>query len=404
MSTTSASTSTSNDTTTQIPKAGSETALPIPDIPSKLKQTGFNWNPKRVSDDVVYWNCENPKFYETAKPENPLFSVWILSASKGVGYANRRFFEEAFLQNIEVKIARINKFNLSMSQKGLRSIYYEGELVTEDTLPDCVIPRLGANVNATGLSVIRQLEAMDILVLNPISSIDLSRNKLYTMQLLASHNMPIPKTMMVAQPPFEMDMIRQEFDFPIVLKRASGSQGKGVMLIQSEELLEDIADMLDSRSPLIFQEFIENSKGRDLRVWVMGGRCIGAMMRVATKGFKANIHQNGIGKNVKLSSAVEWLAIETAKLLGLDMAGVDILIDKDTYKLCEVNASPGFEGLEAATGINVPTQMLDFIKLRLGLWRKQTKKNKKFSVSIPVQEDHERKTAKKEEAAQQQTK
>lgn len=357
-------------------------------IPDSLKATGYNWNPKYISDDIVYWNCENSSFYDTTKPENPLFSVWILTAANKVGYVNRRIFEEAFLQNIEVKIAKVHKFNLSMSQKGLRNVYYEGELVTEDMLPDCVIPRLGANVNATGLSVIRQLEAMDILVLNPISSIDLSRNKLYTMQLLASHNMPIPKTM-IAQPPFELEMIKKEFSFPIVLKRASGTQGKGVMLIQTEDVLEDISDMLDSSSPLIFQEFIENSKGRDLRVWVMGGRCIGAMMRVASKGFKANIHQHGIGKNVKLSSAVEWLAIETTKLLGLDMAGVDILIDKDTYKICEVNASPGFEGLEGATGVNVPKQMLDFIKLRLGLWRKQSKKNKKFSVSIPVQKDHE---------------
>mmetsp|Transcript_8274 Transcript_8274/g.30565 ORF Transcript_8274/g.30565 Transcript_8274/m.30565 type:complete len:431 (-) Transcript_8274:204-1496(-) len=352
----------------------------------------YTFTPKRIANDIIYYNANSDEFYLTVQPEDPTFKLWLLTGVDKVAYPNRRIVEEALVQNIHVEIKHISNFNMTMSQAGLRNIYYKNKLIAETDLPDAVLPRLGANVTQNGLSVMRQLEAMDILLLNPFSSIDLSRNKLYTMQTLAAHNLPIPKTM-IAQPPFELKLIKEEFSFPLVLKRASGSQGKGVMLIQEPSMLEDIGDMIsDSPSALIFQEYISHSHGRDLRVFVVGGRVLGpgkAMMREAQSGFKANIHQTGVGRGVKLSTAVEWLAIETSRLLGLDMAGVDILIDRDTYKICEINAAPGFEGFELATGTNVPQQLLEFIQLRLGLWRKKGKKTSHF-VRIKPMNEHER--------------
>lgn len=208
------------------------------------------------------------------------------------------------------------------------------------------------------------------------------------MQHLAAHGLPIPYTLL-AKFPLDLEVIEKHFEYPVIVKKASGSQGKGIMKIDCHDQLEDIVDMLDTKDPLIFQEFIEHSKGRDLRVFVAGGKVISAMMRIASKGFKANVHQGGTVKSVKINPMVEWLVLEVVRLIGLDIAGVDLLIDKSTYKVCEVNSSPGFEGLERATGINVAAQIMDYVKLRMGVWRVQRKGGRKINLVVPIQADHE---------------
>lgn len=193
---------------------------------------------------------------------------------------------------------------------------------------------------------------------------------------------------MIAKFPMELDAIEREFSFPMILKKSSGSQGKGVMLLRDAEHLDDVADMIDVSKPLILQEFISKSHGRDIRVIVVGGKAIGGMMRVAKKGFKSNFHQGGYVKPVKLSQAIEWLAIEAVRLIGLDVGGVDILIDNDTYKICEINASPGFQGFELATGINVAEKILEFSQLRTGIWKKSMPARRKSTVFVPVEAEH----------------
>ena len=134
---------------------------------------------------------------------------------------------------------------------------------------------------------------------------------------------------------------------------------------------------------------------------VVGGKAIGGMMRVAKKGFKSNFHQGGYVKPIQLSQAVEWLAIECAKQVGLDIAGVDILIDNNTYRICtyrflianycflgEINSSPGFQGFEMATGVDVARQIFEFIKLRCGVWKKQDERKKRRAILVPVQAEH----------------
>ena len=246
------------------------------------------------------------------------------------------------------------------------------------------------SIDYWGLAVVRQFEKMDVLVLNGFDSLEMTRDKLQTLQQLAKDQIPIPKTM-IARFPLETSIISRHFTYPIILKKSSGSQGKGVMLIESENQIKGLDDMLDVSKSMIIQEFIQASKGRDIRVIVVGGKAIGAMMRVAKSGFKSNFHQGGWVKPVKLSSSLEWLAITAAQSVDLDFAGVDILIDKDTYKICEINSSPGFEGFELATGLNVPEQFLNFVELRTSIWRKMDKKKKKGKnppVRIPVEAEH----------------
>jgi gamma-F420-2:alpha-L-glutamate ligase len=349
----------------------------------------YNLKPQVIGESgIVFYNAQDLSYYRRQLKE-PFLRVWVLTSNANdLKYVNKRIFEAGYANNIQVDFMETGKFDLVSSQDGLDEIYYDGQTVK---LPDVVLPRLGANIDYFGMAVIRHLENANLLVLNPTHSVIISRDKLYQVQHLAIMGLPFPKTM-IAKFPINFETVEKVFpEYPIVLKKASGSQGKGVILCHSREQLSDLADMIDTTKPCIFQEYIKKSHGRDIRVFVVGGKAIGGMMRIAKKGFKANFHQGGTVKPIKLSPAIEWLAIEAARLVGLDIAGVDILIDNDSYKICEINSSPGFQGFELATGINVPEYIFDFIKIRLGLWRKTNPRaanTEKKRIAVPVQAEH----------------
>ena len=344
----------------------------------------YQLQPLHCGRQVVFLNAANSAFYHR-ELASPSLHVWLLAQMPiEQSHALKRLFESGWRQNIQVKVMEINKFELVASKDGLENILYEGHSVE---LPDAVINRVGASVSYFGLAVIRQLENMNCLILNMLKSIEISRDKMLTVQCLAAHGLPIPKTIL-AKFPMNLDTIQREFDYPIIIKKVSGSQGKGIIKVDTHGQLVDLVDMLDTGKPLIFQEFIAASSGKDLRVFVIGGRVVGAMMRIAAKGnFKANVHAGGSVKPVKISPQVEWLVLETVKIIGLDIAGVDLLIDKNTYKICEVNSSPGFEGLEKALGENIAIKMFLYLKMRLGVWRRGAKGKGINSVTVPVTED-----------------
>lgn len=159
-------------------------------------------------------------------------------------------------------------------------------------------------------------------------------------------------------------------------------QGTSAFTCGKEDCMKEVSAMIDQTKPLIIQQYIQTSRGRDIRIIVVGGKAIGAMMRVAKKGWKSNFHLGGFVKQVNMSSELEWLATEAARSMGLDIAGVDILIDRNTYKICEVNSTPGFQGFELATGINVAKKIVEFSKLRKGVWKQR--RPRKNTVEIPV--------------------
>jgi len=372
------------------PPMDGDTASKFLEIKVPKNDLQYGLKPQVIGENnIVFYNAQDLDYYRR-KLKEPIATVWILTSNANdLKYVNKRLFESAFSSrnNIQVEFMETGRFDLVSSSSGLDEIYYDGESVK---LPDVVFPRLGANVDYFGMAVIRQLENANLLVLNPTQSMIVSRDKLYQVQHLAIMGLPFPKTM-IAKFPINFETVERVFpEYPIVLKKASGSQGKGVMLCHSREQLSDLADMIDTSKPCIFQEYIKKSHGRDIRVFIVGGKAIGGMMRIAKKGFKANFHQGGSVKPVKLSPAIEWLAIEAARLVGLDIAGVDILIDNDSYKICEINSSPGFQGFELATGINVPDLIYDFIKIRLGLWRKTNppRSSEKKRIAVPVQAEH----------------
>ena len=295
---------------------------------------------------------------------------WIISKEKNMGtYENRRFQEVAQEEGIDLELYDPSDFDIITTRGGRRSLIHQGQ---EVSLPEFVLPRMGSGTTYFGLAVIRQLEHLKISVINSAESIEKAKDKLHTIQILAAHDLPTPKTML-ARFPVDTDVIVREFECPLIVKTLSGSEGKGVFLCENQDHFEDLIEILnearDVNVNFIIQEFVSSSKGRDIRVFVVGGMPVVAMIRKGREGkFKANIAAGGSGEPYELNPEVEWLSVEASRLLNLDIAGVDILFDGEHFKVCEVNSAPGFEGLEKATGVNVSQQIYQYIRVRLGLF------------------------------------
>ena len=292
--------------------------------------------------------------------------VLILTRKESIDkYENKRFIESAFRQQVDLKFVSPEDFEIIVTKKGERSMLHKGQPVE---LPDCLIPRMGSGTTYFALAIIRQFEHLGVYVLNSSSSIEASKDKLASMQILTTNNMPIPRTML-AKFPLDLVIVNKVFNYPVVVKTTSGTHGKGVFLCENEEQLQDLMDLIEhSKNPhtnMILQEFVTTSKGKDIRIIIVGGRPIGAILRTAKKGsFKANFSTGGGVEEIKVKRSAEWLATEAANVLGLDVAGVDLLFDGDRYKVCEVNSAPEFNGFEKATSVDIPKCIFDYIKVR----------------------------------------
>ena len=195
------------------------------------------------------------------------------------------------------------------------------------------------------------------------------RDKLFSQQILAENKLPVPKTML-AKFPINIPFVKERLGMPIVVKTISGTEGKGVFLIEDEAKLEDLMNLIQSTSPdanIILQEYIESSHGRDLRVLTIGGRVVACMKRTAQgDDFKANFSTGGTVECHPVTPEIEWLATATARTLNLDIAGIDLLFAGDHFKICEANSAPAFKGLESCCNIDVPYEIYKYISLRLG--------------------------------------
>ncbi len=296
---------------------------------------------------------------------------WILYSPfktrlKQDSYENNRFIEVAKKNDVEVEILYPEQFDLIVTKKDEKSIFLDGEPVE---LPDFVLPRLGAHMPYFALSVLRHLEYLGVHIINAPNNIEMVKDKLYTQQLLATNNLPVPKTMLVKFPVNE-ELVKKHLGYPLIVKAISGSQGSGVYLSNNEHDFKNLMQLMHTTNTsmnFILQEFIKDSFGRDLRVFVVGGRPIVCMERSSATGdFKANYSQGGNVEGHELNPEIEWLATESCKILGLDVAGIDLLFDGEHYKICEANSAPGFQGLEAATKIDAAQEIFNYIKVRLG--------------------------------------
>lgn len=297
--------------------------------------------------------------------------LWILqrhTPSMGVeclSYEASRFLEEARVLGIDLTLVAAEEIDLIVSREGPRSVRYRGE---EVELPDGLLPRAGSNSDIFTLAVLRQFEQLAVPVINSSQAIEAVKDKLVCLQRLASANLPIPRTMLVRFP-VDCDLVERQIGFPCMVKVLVGSHGEGIYLSRDRSSFRDLMELvasLNGHQSLILQNYIGNRPGQNLRVWVIGGHVVGAMLRRSTDGsFKANITRGGRGEAFPLEPMVEVLARECAYTLGLEIAGVDLLFDGDQYRVCEINSAPEYAGFEVATGLNIARLILQHCSWRI---------------------------------------
>lgn len=281
-------------------------------------------------------------------------------------YEVHQFIAAAARHNIAFQVVAPGQFDLVVTRDDRTGVLLDGQTTP---LPDFLLPYMGAGTTYFAFAIIRHLEQLGVEVINPSASIESVKDKLYTQQILAATNLPVPKTLLVKFP-VDSGMVQQHLGFPVIVKTLYGSRGTGVYLSETRPAFDDLMSLLaatQGNANIILQEFIQASYGHDLRVLVVGGRVIACMERIANDGsFKANISRGGTGHRFDLSPEVELLALEAARVLGLDIAGVDLLFEQDGFMICEVNSSPGFLGLETTCPeLSVAEEIFRYIRVRL---------------------------------------
>lgn len=282
----------------------------------------------------------------------------ILSCSPHC-YSTRRLLEAATHRGYAAKVLNTLKFAIDL-EKGTPDLFYRGKVLSSY---DAILPRIGASVTYFGTAVVRQFEQMDVFTANNSTGIVNSRDKLRCLQILSRHQIGIPQTTFVRDRSDVLPAIERVGGAPVIIKLLEGTQGVGVILADSVKVAEAIIETLQStRQNVLVQKFVSESRGRDIRAFVVGDRVVAAMRRVAQgQEFRSNIHRGGKAERVELDQAYQETAVRCAQIMGLRVAGVDILEGADGPQVMEVNSSPGLEGIEHATQLDIAGAIIDYL-------------------------------------------
>jgi ribosomal protein S6--L-glutamate ligase len=286
--------------------------------------------------------------------------VAILSRGSKL-YSTRRLREAAQMRGHTARVLDTLDFSIEI-ERGNPCLYYRNKELSDY---DAVIPRIGASITFFGTAVVRQFEQMGVFCLSPSHAISVSRDKLRALQVLSRHHVGMPKTLFVRHSKEILPGIERMGGPPVVVKLLEGTQGVGVILADTTKVAEAIIETLSgpARMSVLLQQFVKESRGRDIRAFVVGNRVVAAMRRVAEGDeFRSNIHRGGRAEEVQLDPEYARVAVHAAQILGLRVAGVDLLEGADGPILMEVNSSPGLEGIEGATGIDVAGEIIQLIE------------------------------------------
>lgn len=287
--------------------------------------------------------------------------IALLSRNRNL-YSTRRLIEAGEKRGHEMILLDHMKCVLVIEQ-GRPHIYYNGKEVTG---VNAVIPRIGASATFYGSAVVRQFEMMKIFTAVESQALVRSRDKLRSLQILARAGLGIPKTAFASSPKDkDIDSVIEAIGgAPCVIKLLEGTQGIGVILAENQKAAKSVIEaFLKLDASILVQEFIKESKGADLRVFVVDGQIVGAMKRQAREGeFRSNLHRGGTATVIQLTPEERATAIKAAKKLGLNIAGVDLLQSDRGPLVMEVNSSPGLEGIEGATGIDIAGKIIEYVE------------------------------------------
>lgn len=285
--------------------------------------------------------------------------IAVLSRNKNL-YSTRRLKEAGEARGHTVDI--IDTLHCYMDiTKSRPTVRYHGE---ELPYYDAVIPRIGASITFYGTAVVRQFEMMGTFCVNESVAISRSRDKLRSLQLLSRKDVGLPRTGFANKPDNIKDLIKNVGGAPLVIKLLEGTQGIGVVLADTNKNAESIIEaFMGLKANILVQEFIKEAGGADVRCFVVGGKVVAAMKRQGAEGeFRSNLHRGGSAQLIKLTKDERATAVNAAKVMGLNVCGVDILQAKNGPVVMEVNSSPGLEGIESSTNKDVAALVIDFIE------------------------------------------
>lgn len=276
-------------------------------------------------------------------------------------YSTSRLYEAAISRGHDVRIIDPLKCYMNINIDKSEVHFKHGEILENF---DAVIPRIGASVTFYATAVLRQFESLRVYPLNPSLSITRARDKLRAHQILARKGIDMPVTGFAHYPTNTKDLIRLVGGAPLIVKLLEGTQGKGVLLAENEKMAETLIEAFRNLEAFfLVQEFIAEANGSDIRCFVVGDKVVAAMCRKAQIGdFRANIHRGGSAQAVKITSKERKMAVLAARVLGLNVAGVDIVRSKRGPLVLEVNSSPGLKGIEAASGIDIATIIIKYLE------------------------------------------
>lgn len=303
---------------------------------------------------------EAENFYKKATEDVQGLRIGLLASNPDL-YSNQRIIEAGEQLGHHVEFLDIKQCYIKLDAK-TPEVHYRGGRILNDL--DAVIPRIRPSMTYYGCALTRQFESMGVFALNSSSAISHSRDKLYSLQLMLNSGLDIPITGFANSPLDTNDLINMVGGSPLIIKLLEGTQGKGVVLAETKKAAESVINAFKSlNANILVQEFIKEANGKDLRCFVINGKVVAAMQREAPPGeFRANIHLGGTGTVVKITKEERKLAIQAAKAMGLDVAGVDLIRSSKGPLLLEVNSSPGLEGIEGATGKDIAKEMIRAIE------------------------------------------
>jgi ribosomal protein S6--L-glutamate ligase len=286
-------------------------------------------------------------------------------------YSSRRLVEAAKERGHEIQVIDVLRAYMNIASHK-PTIHYKGEAVEGF---DAVIPRIGASVTFYGAAVLRQFEMMGVYPLNESVAITRSRDKLRSLQLLSRKGIGLPVTGFASKPDDIKDVIKMVGGAPLVVKLLEGTQGIGVVLAETQKAAESVIEaFMGLKANILVQEYIKEAGGADIRCFVIGGKVVAAMERKAAPGeFRSNLHRGGTSSLIRITPEERSTAVRAAKIMGLNVAGVDLLRANHGPVVMEVNSSPGLEGIEAATGKDIAGQIIAYLESNAQVGKTKTK-------------------------------
>ncbi len=299
-------------------------------------------------------------FYETKRQPRSGLHILVLGSNPDL-YSNQRLIEAGQARGHTMRFVNVKYCYMNINSAEAKIHYRGGEILDE---VDAVIPRLRPSMTFYGCAVTRHFEAAGVFCLNDAAAIARSRDKLRSLQMLAEQGIDMPITGYAHSPLDTKDLIEMVGGAPLVIKLLEGTQGRGVVLAETSKAAESVINAFKSlQANILVQEFIKEAQGRDIRCFIIDNKVVGAIERRAADGeFRANLHLGGTAAMIQITPEEQEMAIRSARIMGLKVAGVDIIRSSNGPKVLEINSSPGLEGIETVTGQDIAGQMIECIE------------------------------------------